>query len=77
MADTVPIYGINKTTKIVVNLPCATTTPTGNRNLSTYMDRLSLALNTLIQTKNIPEAKSNLDLILIEMKTSNPTIPFP
>jgi hypothetical protein len=76
MADTVPIYGISKTTKIYVTVPCSST-PVGNQNLSVYMDRLSNLLTSLAATKDTDTAKTNLMLLKTEIRTSNPTVPFP
>ncbi len=77
MQSTVPIYGAKPVTKITITVPCKETTPVGNQNLSTYIDRLSYMVDTLVQTKDVDSAKQNLQYLRTEIRTSNPTIVFP
>jgi hypothetical protein len=77
MSDTVPIYGVKPVTKITITVPCKVTTPPGNQNLSTYITRLSDLVDGLIQSRDTANAKTLIQYLQTEIKTSNPSVPFP
>jgi hypothetical protein len=77
METTVPIYGVKPMSKITVTIPCKITTPSGNQNLSTYMDRLSNLVDNLVQSKDLPAAKTSIQFLLTEIRTTNTSISFP
>lgn len=77
MSDTVPIYGVKPVTKITITVPCKVTTPPGNQNLSTYMDRLSNLVDELRQSRDTANANTMIQYLITEIKTSNPSIQFP